>query len=82
MSIGGLNFASMDPTPSASLEVSVECSSASWTSATAVACAPQAYGGSAVRSAVVSVSAVVGTVAGQLSFDGTSVPPRFAACAV
>ena len=39
VSIIGLNFASIDPTPSASLELSAQCSSTSWTSATTVACA-------------------------------------------
>ncbi len=66
----GQNFAVIDPTPSASLEVSVECSSASWTSATAVACSAASYGGGTRRTAV-TVSSRVATHAGQLSFDGT-----------
>ena len=56
-------------TPTASLAAADVCGSAAWTSATMVLCAPAAYGGSAVRTAV-SVSAVVGTLAGQFSFDG------------
>jgi hypothetical protein len=48
------------------------CVSSAWTSATTVACVPQAYSGTgstAMRIAM-SVGAVVGTVAGQFSFDG------------
>ena len=56
-------------TPTASLAAADVCGSAAWTSATMVLCAPAAYGGSAVRTAV-SVSAVVGTLTGQFSFDG------------
>jgi hypothetical protein len=70
MSISGLNFARNDPSPSASLELSVDCSSTSWTSATAVACSPASYGGGTRRTAV-TVADVVGTHAGQLSYDGT-----------
>ena len=66
----GLNFASTDPSPSASLELSVQCSSTSWTSVTALACAAASYGGGTRRTAL-TVAGVVGTHAGQLSFDGT-----------
>jgi hypothetical protein len=70
VSIIGLNFASIDPTPSASLELSVECSSTSWTSATAVECAAASYRGGTMRIAV-TVAGLVGTTTGQFSFDGT-----------
>jgi hypothetical protein len=58
------------------LNAAEPCGSTSWTSTTTVACTPQAYGGTAVLRTAVSVSAVVGTVLGQFSFDGTC------ACAV
>ena len=66
----GLNFASNDPSPSASLELSVECSSTSWTSATGVACLPALFRGGTKRTAVL-VAGLVGTHAGQFSYDGT-----------
>jgi hypothetical protein len=69
VTISGLSFGTSSPTATASLATADVCSSTAWTSATTVACAPQAYSGSAVRIAV-SVSAVVGTVAGPFSFDG------------
>ena len=70
VTINGLDFAASDPTPSASLEQSVACSSTTWTSATAVACSPASYGGGTRRIAV-TLSGVVGTHAGQFSYDGT-----------
>ena len=70
MTISGLNFASTDPSPSASLELSAECSSTSWTSATGVACSPASYRGGTRRTAVTVIS-LVGTHAGQFSYDGT-----------
>ncbi len=69
ITISGLGFGGLVVTPSASLAVADMCGSATWTSATTVACGPAAYGGSAVRTAV-SVSAVAGTLIGQFSFDG------------
>ena len=68
VSITGLNFASMDQTASASLELSAECSSTSWTSATAVGCSPASYRGGTRRTAV-TVGNQVGTLTGQFSFD-------------
>ena len=68
VTISGLNFASTDPTPSASLELSVECSSTSWSSATAVACAPASYRGGPRRTAV-TVGKQAGTLTGQFSYD-------------
>jgi hypothetical protein len=56
-----------------------ECGSSSWTSATTVACAPQAYSGTAMVRTAVSVSAVAGTLLGQFSFDGSSACVRAAA---
>ena len=70
MTIGGLNFGSSVFTPTVSLGAADSCSSTAWTSATAVACAPSAYTGSSMRMAV-SLNAVVGTLTGQFSFDGT-----------
>ena len=70
VSISGLNFARNDPSPSASLELSVECSSSSWTSATAVACAAASYRVGARRTAV-RLGGLVGTLSGQFSYDGT-----------
>jgi hypothetical protein len=70
VTISGLDFASMDQTASASLELSVECSSTSWTSATGVACSPASYRGGTKRTAV-TVAGLVGTHAGQFSYDGT-----------
>ena len=70
VSITGLNFARNDPSPTASLELSAECSSTSWTSATAAGCSPASYGGGTKRTAV-TVAGLVGTHAGQFSYDGT-----------
>ena len=69
MSISGLSFNSIDASPSASLELSVECSSASWTSATMVTCAPTYYRGGTARIGM-TLSTVVGTDVGSFSFDG------------
>ena len=65
----GLNFGAKDASGTASLELSVACSSSSWTSATTVACSAATYfgGGSAT---VVIVSLQVGTFLGAFSFDG------------
>ena len=75
ITIGGLGFGGLVATPSASLGVADMCGSTAWTSATTVACGPSAYGGSAVRTAV-SVSAVVGTLTGLFSFDGSPLAAR------
>jgi hypothetical protein len=79
ITISGLGFGGLVVTPSASLGdalgVADMCGSATWTSATTVACGPAAYGGSAVRTAV-SVSAVVGTLTGLFSFDGSPLAAR------
>ena len=69
VTISGLSFGVFGPTATASLTAADVCGSSTWTSATTVACGPQAYGGTAVRTAV-SVSGVAGTATGQLSFDG------------
>ena len=69
VTISGLSFGVVDPTPTAALTAADACGSMAWTSATTVACAPPAYGGTAVRTAM-SVSGVAGTLTGQLSFDG------------
>ena len=72
VTISGLSFGTSSPTATASLYTLATadvCGSTAWTSATTVACASRACSGSAVRIAV-SVGAVVGTVAGQFSFDG------------
>jgi hypothetical protein len=68
VTISGLSFVTVDPTATASLTAADVCSSSAWTSATAVACAPQAHGGTAERTAV-SVSAMVGSLTRQFSFD-------------
>jgi hypothetical protein len=70
VTVGGLNFASIDPSATASLELDVPCSSASWTSTTTVACAAASYGLGTSRSGV-TVGKVVTTLRGQFSFDGT-----------
>ncbi len=70
VTISGLNFASNDPSPSASLELSVQCSSTSWTSATTLACAAASYNGGTRRTAL-TVADLVGTRTGQFSYDGT-----------
>jgi hypothetical protein len=69
VTISGLSFGSFSASVTASLTTADVCGSSAWTSATAVACVPQAYGGSAMRTGV-SVSGVVGTLTGQFSFDG------------
>ena len=69
VTISGLNFGGLVVTPTSSLAAADVCGSAAWTSVTTVLCAPAAYGGSAVRTAV-SVSAVAGTLMGQFCFDG------------
>ncbi len=70
VTISGLSFGGAGPTATASLTASEACGSSAWTSATTVACAPQAYGGSAAVRTAVSVSAVAGTLTGPFSFDG------------
>jgi hypothetical protein len=72
VTVGGLSFASIDPSATASLELDVPCSSASWTSATTVACAAASYGGGTSHP-VVTVSSLVGTGVGSLSFDGAHI---------
>ena len=82
ITIGGLGFGGLVVTPSASLGVGDMCGSAAWTSVTTVACGAAGYSGSAVRTAV-SVSAVVGTLTGMFSFDGSPLAARrspLAAC--
>ncbi len=69
VTIIGMSFGAAAATPTASLATAEPCSSTAWTSATAVACAPAAYSGSAMRVAV-SMSAVAGTLIGKLTFDG------------
>jgi hypothetical protein len=71
VTISGLSFGTDGRTPTASLNTAELCGSTSWTSTTTAACTPQAYGGTAVLRTAVSLSAVVGTVLGQFSFDGT-----------
>ena len=71
VTIGGLSFGAAGPTATASLTAADVCGSSAWTSATTVACAPQAYGGTAVVRTALSVGAVAGTLTGQLSFDGS-----------
>jgi hypothetical protein len=66
--ISGLNFDSIDLTATALLGVSV-CNSASWSTATMVACAPGSYRGGTARIGVI-VNSVVGTGLGSFSFDG------------
>ena len=70
VTISGLSFGVVGPTATASLTTADVCGSTAWTSATTVACAPQAYGGSAAVRTAVSVSGVAGTRTGWLSFDG------------
>ena len=69
VTISGLSLGVVGPTVTASLTAADVCGSSAWTSATTVAFGMQAYGGTAVRTAV-SVSGVAGTLTGQLSFDG------------
>jgi hypothetical protein len=69
VTISGLSFGIVGPTATASLTAADVCGSSAWTSATTVACAPQAHGTTVVRTAV-SVSGVAGTLTGQFSFDG------------
>ena len=70
MTIRGLNFGWIDLSPSASLELSAECSSTSWTSSTKVSCAAASYRGGTTRTAV-TVGGLAGTLTGQFSYDGT-----------
>jgi hypothetical protein len=86
VTVGGLNFASIDRSATASLELitytymgisyvyDIPCSSASWTSTTTLACAA-AYlyglGTSGTSRAGVTVGGLVTTLRGQFSFDGT-----------
>ena len=71
VTISGLSFNTAGASATASLTMAQECGSSSWTSATTVTCAPQAYSGTAMVRTAVSVSAVGGTLSGQFSFDGT-----------
>jgi hypothetical protein len=68
VTISGMSFGTSSPTATASLATAHACGSTAWTSATTVACAPQAYSWTAVRTTV-SVSAMVGTLTGRFSFD-------------
>ena len=70
VTVSGLSFGSFSASVTASLTTADVCGSSAWTSATTVACAPQAYGGSAAVRTAVSVSGVAGTLTGWLSFDG------------
>ena len=70
MSVGGLHFGAIDLSGTASLELSVQCSSASWTSATLVTCDAASYGGGRTATTV-TVAAVVGSLIGHFSYDGT-----------
>jgi hypothetical protein len=70
VSISGLNFASTDPSPSASLELSAECSSTSWTTATTVYCAAASYRGG-TRRTTATIAGLVGSSTGLFTFDGT-----------
>jgi hypothetical protein len=76
VTVSGLSFGVVGRTATASLTVADVCGSSAWTSATTVACAPQAYGGTAVRTTV-SVSAVAGTVRVHFSFDGALCPQPY-----
>ena len=67
--LSGLNFNSIDLTPTTSLELSVSCSSASWTTATMLACEPASYRGGTAQICV-TLNTVVGTGLGSFSFDG------------
>ena len=73
VTVSGLNFNANDPTATTSLELSVACSSASWTSGTTVQCGAASYRGGTAQIGV-SVSGIVGTGVGgsfgSLSFDG------------
>ncbi len=81
VTIGGLSFGTAGPTATASMTAADVCGSSAWSSATTVACAPQAYRGwTAVRTAV-SVSGVAGTLTGRFSFDGALGGNKMLACA-
>ncbi len=69
LTIRGLNLGAVNPSPTVSLTAADVCGSSAWTSATTLACAPEAYGGSLVTTTL-TVSAVAGTVTGRFSFDG------------
>ena len=69
--ISGLNFNSIDLTATALLGVSF-CSSASWSTATMVVCAPASYRGGTAQIGV-TLNRVVGTGVGSLSYDGAQV---------
>ncbi len=69
LTLMGVNFGAVDLTLSTSLTTADVCGCTSWIATTTLVCAPQAYGGSAVRTAVI-VSAKTGTLTGQFSFDG------------
>ncbi len=71
VTIGGLSFGAAGASVTASLTAADTCGSSAWTSETTVVCAPQAYGGTGGVRTALSLSAVVGTVLGQFSFDGT-----------
>jgi hypothetical protein len=75
VTISGLSFGAAGASATASLTAADACGSSAWTSATTVACAPQAYGGPGVVRTAVSVGAVAGTVLGQFSFDGVRIVP-------
>ena len=75
VTISGLNFNSIEPSATASLGVSVACSSTSWTSATTVACSSVSYSSGGAAGTAVTVAGIVGTIARVgFSFDGTHAP--------
>ena len=67
LTLVGENFGAVDLTPTVSLTTADVCGCTAWTTTTIVRCA---YGGSAVRTTTVTVSAVAGTLTGRFSFDG------------
>ena len=73
MTISGLSFGALSPTPSASATGVEMCSTASWTSGTTVECQISAATAAKTSYTTVTVAAVVGTrVRDHFTFDGTA----------
>jgi hypothetical protein len=71
ITLGGMNFANVDLTPTIRLG-STMCLTTTWQTSTNLLCnaPPASYGGGA-RQTIVTMAGAVGTHAGQLSYDGT-----------
>ena len=75
LTVSGLNFATVDKTPSTK-SASASCSTASWSSSSSVVCLQANYGTPADSSVIVTVTdGYVGTRSNVFTFDGSLSSP-------